>query len=307
MEGTVFVTENISLFEWSKLPMPFGVAVLLLLLIFLLSPYFSGFNFGIFNIPQFAETQKRALKIIGPVLFVLSIFSFLPLWTTARTDRASEVVNTANNSSKAEDATSNTSTQASANSSPPSLSRPDQVLNFDTVNTYSDPKTAIDAQAYLGAFGIELANKTTGTGVVLFNHLGMYDGKAFLPVSRPNVLTQINSSEPVNFTLSFSRPLSRLSFVIPPLIAAGATGITFPKWRAYGLDAQGVEIVSVGSDQFGSYRHQDSRTVILEAPSSSGACIKAVRFDSDSEHSAAFQAILIDDLALWYASSNKCQ
>ncbi len=184
---------------------------------------------------------------------------------------------------------------------------PDQVLNFDTENTYSDPKTAIDAQAYLGAFGIEVAKKTNGTRVVLLNHLGSYGGKAFLPVSRPNVLTQIDSSDPVTFTLSFSRPLSRLSFVIPPLIAGTASGITFPKWRAYGLDAQGVEIVSVGSDLFGSYRHEDSRTLILQAPRSSGACIKAVRFDSDSEHSAAFQAIMIDDLALWYAASNKCQ
>ena len=301
------MTEKISLFEWSRLPMPFGVAVLLLLLIFLLSPYFSGSNFGLFNIPQFAETQKRALKIIGPVLFVLSIFSFLPLWTTARIDSSSKIVNNANSNSLAEGATPNTSTQASTNSSPPSVSRPDQVLNFDTENTYSDPKTGIDAQAYLGAFGIELTNKTTGTSVVLFNHLGSYDGKAFLPVSRPNVLTQINSSEPVTFTLSFSQPLSRFSFVIPPLIAAGETGITFPKWRAYGLDAQGVEIASVRSDYFGSYRHQDSKTVILETPSRSGACINAVRFDSDSEHSAAFQAILIDDLALWYAASNQCK
>ncbi|HYH79327.1 MAG TPA: hypothetical protein VEX86_06010 [Longimicrobium sp.] len=181
-----------------------------------------------------------------------------------------------------------------------------EVLNFDTENTYSDPETPIDAGAYLGAFGIELENKTAGTRVVLINHLGSYGGKAFLPVSRPNVLTQMGSIDPVTFTLIFSRPLSRLSFVMPPLIAAAESGITFPKWRAYGLDAQGVEIASVGSDQFGSHIHTDSRTFTLPAPGS-GVCIKAVRFDSDSERHAAFAAILIDDLALWYAPSNQCQ
>lgn len=185
-----------------------------------------------------------------------------------------------------------------------SQTAPDQVLNFDAENTYSNPKTPIDAEAYLRQFGIA-TTKTPGTRVVLLNHLGAYDGKAFLPVSRPNILTQIGSSDPVTFTLTFSQPLSRLSFVLPPLIAATKSGITFPKWRAHVLDARGFEIASIGSDQFGSYEHEDSKTITLEAPGR-GACIKAVRFDSDTA-SSAFQAILIDDLALWFAPSNSCK
>lgn len=182
---------------------------------------------------------------------------------------------------------------------------PDQVLNFDAENTYSDPKKPIDAESYLGASGIEVTKKTVGTRVVLINHLGSYEGKAFLPSSRPNVLTQEGSIEPVSFTLNFSRPLSRVSFVLPPLIAASASGITFPKWRAHGEDAQGVEIASVGSEPQGSYIHKDSKTISLQPPD--GRCMRAIRFDSDSQHFSAFQAILIDDLALWYARDNKCK
>lgn len=182
----------------------------------------------------------------------------------------------------------------------------DDVLNFDTVNTYADPGTPVDALSYLGAFGIEVASKTAGTRVVLLNHLGSYEGKAFLPVSQPNVLTQIDSNDPVSFTLIFRRALRKLSFVLPPLIAATTSGITFPEWRVYALDARGTEIASVASDLSGSYIHEDSKGYTLQALPGSGACITSVRFDSDNGHFAAFSAILIDDMALWYAPSNDC-
>jgi len=185
--------------------------------------------------------------------------------------------------------------------------KPDQVFNFDAANTYSDPNSPVDARGYLGASGIELRGITDGTRVILLNHLGSYAGKAFLPVSRPNVLTQIDSNDPVSFTLVFSRPLLKLSFVLPPLIAATESGITFPKWRADALDARELKIVSVGNDLFGSYKHEDSRAFFLEVPPQSGACIKAVKFISDNGHFAAFSAILIDDLAVWYAPTSKCR
>lgn len=183
---------------------------------------------------------------------------------------------------------------------------PDLVLNFDTADTYPDPKTPIDARSYLGAFGIELRGNKSDTRVVLLNHLGSYEGKAFLPVSRPNVLTQVGSNDPVSFTLVFSRPLSKLRFVLPPLSAATGSGITFPKWRADALDAKGNRIAGVGNDLFGSYKHEDSRTFILKSQSRSVTCIKAVQFASDNGHFAAFSAIMIDDLALWYAPVDKC-
>ncbi|MGB4067710.1 MAG: hypothetical protein WBK08_06740 [Nitrospira sp.] len=193
------------------------------------------------------------------------------------------------------------------NSCPPFKPRsPDLVLNFDTVNTYSDTKTPIDARSYLGAFDIELREVTPGTQVVMLNHLGSYGGMAFLPVSRPNILTQLGSNDPVSFTLIFSRPLSKLSFVLPPLIAATQSGITFPKWRADAFDGRGNRIASVANNHFGSYKHEDSRTFILEPIPRGEACIKALKFTSDNGHFAAFSAIMIDDLTLFYAPPSKC-
>lgn len=183
---------------------------------------------------------------------------------------------------------------------------PDLVLNFDTVNTYSDTKTPIDARSYLGAFDIELREVTPGTQVVMLNHLGSYGGQAFLPVSRPNILTQIGSNDPVSFTLIFSRPLSKLSFVLPPLIAATESGITFPKWRADAFDDRGNQIASVANNLFGSYKNEDSRTFFLEQKPNSKACIKTLQFTSNNGHFAAFSAIMIDDLTLFYAPPSKC-
>ena len=97
--------EKISLFEWSKLPTPFGVTVLILSLIFLLSPYLSGTDFGIFKIPPFSETAKRYLRIIGPIVFLLCVFSFLPLWTASRVGRTVGTAN-ANSSSNVPNANS---------------------------------------------------------------------------------------------------------------------------------------------------------------------------------------------------------
>lgn len=174
-----------------------------------------------------------------------------------------------------------------------------QLLNFDTVNTYGDPKTPVDAEPYLGGFEIEIQSVSAGTRVVLQNHLGSYEGKAFLPVSQPNVLTQTGSNDPVSFTLAFRRPLSKLSFVIPPLVAATKSGITFPSWSARAIDSRGNVIASAAGDAFGSKIQEKMKTVVL-APEG-GRCITSVRFDSDNHHRAAFSAILIDDMSLWHA------
>ncbi len=73
------MTDRKSLFKLSELPEPFGITVLILLLIFALAPYFSGADFGIFKIPVFTEQAKKWLKIIGPILLIACITIFLPL------------------------------------------------------------------------------------------------------------------------------------------------------------------------------------------------------------------------------------
>lgn len=72
------MTDKTSLFELSKLPQPFGVILLVLSLILLLSPYLSGADFGVFKVPNFAPGAKKWLKVIGPILFIMCILSFIP-------------------------------------------------------------------------------------------------------------------------------------------------------------------------------------------------------------------------------------
>lgn len=73
------IGDKTSVFEWSTLPTPFGVVLLILALIFLLSPYFSGADFGVFKIPIFTPAAKRWLKVIGPIVFCLCVAIFLPI------------------------------------------------------------------------------------------------------------------------------------------------------------------------------------------------------------------------------------
>lgn len=69
-----------SLFKMSGLPEPFGVVLLVFSLILLLAPYFSGANFGLFEIPIVNESAKKLLKTVGPILFVSCILFFVPVF-----------------------------------------------------------------------------------------------------------------------------------------------------------------------------------------------------------------------------------
>src|SRR6266545_8366533 len=69
-----------SVYEIVRLPEAFGVVLLTVALILFLSPYLSGADFGIFKIPGFPDGTARALRILGPAVFLLSLFLFLPVW-----------------------------------------------------------------------------------------------------------------------------------------------------------------------------------------------------------------------------------
>lgn len=47
--------------------------------ILLLAPYFSGADFGLFKIPQFTDSARKKLKIIGPIVFLALVMSFVPM------------------------------------------------------------------------------------------------------------------------------------------------------------------------------------------------------------------------------------
>ncbi len=72
--------ERSSLFKMSGLPDAFGVILLVLSLVLLLAPYFSGTDFGQLRIPLVNEGTKKVLKIIGPVIFLSCVLFFVPFF-----------------------------------------------------------------------------------------------------------------------------------------------------------------------------------------------------------------------------------
>jgi len=69
-----------SLFQMSGLPETFGVVLLTVGLVLLLSPYLGGYEVGDLSIPELDAATARILKIIGPVIFLVLIFAFVPIW-----------------------------------------------------------------------------------------------------------------------------------------------------------------------------------------------------------------------------------
>lgn len=148
------------------------------------------------------------------------------------------------------------------------------------------------ANSYLAAFGVTLSDVTQGTQVVLYDLRKTYEGQAITAVSGNNALTQVGSNDPVSFTLNFKTPLQAVKFTRPKLIA-GPTGITFPGWKATALDATGRALDESGESLGGYYSDAPPKTFTLK-----GTGIKALRFDSNNNHFAAFSAIVLDDLTL---------
>src|SRR5262245_20397149 len=71
--------DKLSLFKLTGIPDPFGVVLLVFSFILFLAPYFSGADFGLFKIPA-SLAEKKWLKVIGPVVFVACVLSFIPLF-----------------------------------------------------------------------------------------------------------------------------------------------------------------------------------------------------------------------------------
>ena len=72
-----------SLFNILGLPATFTSALLIVGLILLLAPYTGGRDFGLFKIPDFGASANNKLRIIGPIVFVLLLVSFAPLFPPA--------------------------------------------------------------------------------------------------------------------------------------------------------------------------------------------------------------------------------
>lgn len=68
-----------SVFELLRLPVTFQVLLCTFFFILLLAPYFSGSNFGLFQVPTFTPRGQKRLRLMGPALFALVLGCFVPL------------------------------------------------------------------------------------------------------------------------------------------------------------------------------------------------------------------------------------
>jgi hypothetical protein len=135
--------DYVSLFKFSGLPDSFGVILLAFTFILVLAPYFSGADFGLFKVPLFTTAAKKWLKIIGPVIFVTCVFSFIPVIPIKNSAPAD--LNNKNNPSNitgtANDIITKTSTTSTAPQSQPQ-SDPELTVDFD-VSTFSGAEILI--------------------------------------------------------------------------------------------------------------------------------------------------------------------
>ena len=70
------------------LPEQFGVALLLLALVLLLSPYLADTDLGVIKIPEFNPIVKRRLRILGPIAMVAAVLLHVPLVPKEETSKA---------------------------------------------------------------------------------------------------------------------------------------------------------------------------------------------------------------------------
>lgn len=164
----------------------------------------------------------------------------------------------------------------------------DPGLDFEDVDASHG---RVIASLSLARQGLVLEGVTPGTLVVVDDARSIYDGRALVAPSGFNVLTQVNSNDPVTYTLRFPGPVRAVRFTRPALMA-GPTGIVFPAWEAEALDASGRTLRRVSEGLQGYYANTPARTFSLEAPG-----IRALRVRSVNFHFAAFSAAVIDDLA----------
>lgn len=71
--------QRTSIIKLLGLPDTFAVVLLTFSFILALAPYFSGADFGLFKIPQFTDSARKKLKVIGPLLFLAIGMLFIPM------------------------------------------------------------------------------------------------------------------------------------------------------------------------------------------------------------------------------------
>jgi hypothetical protein len=166
------------------------------------------------------------------------------------------------------------------------------VINFDALDASSGAVAGAALTNYLAGYGVTLNNNTLGARVEVISAGDLSGTAQGVPSSPPNFLTQTGGSLPVKFTLRFAKPLQSFGFTRIGL-TAGPAGVSHPAWSAHAFNAAGVELESVSEPLIFSTNNVPARTFQL-----AGNNLTRVEFDSDSQGTASFSGILLDNLVL---------
>ena len=165
------------------------------------------------------------------------------------------------------------------------------LIDFDLLNTSAGAVGGTLLSNYLVGYGITLSNVTDGTEMEAANTNSVTGSIQVEVPSAPNFFTQAGLDQPVSFTLDFASPLQSFGFTRVGLVSS--TGqVSHPQWTATALNSNGTVLSSVMEGLIIA-NSLSERSFVL-----TGNGIASVRFDSDSQQTAAFSAVLLDNLIL---------
>jgi hypothetical protein len=134
------------------------------------------------------------------------------------------------------------------------------------------------------------------------NQQNIAGGKAVLAASSPNLLTQLGSNGPVQFTLRFSTLLTQFGFTRPELLANPF--VSHPAWQVTAFDASGAVASQVGESEIDSSTNVGAREFLLTSTSGPateaeiGPGIASVQFSSEGTGLTTFNGMLVDNFIL---------
>jgi hypothetical protein len=181
-----------------------------------------------------------------------------------------------------------------------------RVLDFRSVDTSSGSGLAVRAAPFLERCGVFITESSpSGSELAIVNNQAFYESKAIKPTHSANFLTQLHTdNREASFTLRFAQPLRSVSFTRPALYSETNSGITYPAWRAFALDAAGNQLAFAGEALFrkgsDTVTPPEPKVYTLAAPAFDG--IAALRFETDPRLGrlpfAAFASVVIDQMTL---------
>jgi hypothetical protein len=170
------------------------------------------------------------------------------------------------------------------------------LIDFDPLNTSAGAVGGTLLANYLARYGVTLANVTVGTAMEAVDTNSLTGNVEVEAPSSPNIFTQAGLNQPVSFTLLFATNLQAFGFTRAGLFASSGLA-SHPQWTATTFNSAGTPLSSVTEGLILSARPVAERSFVL-----TGNGIASVRFDSDSQQTAAFSAVLLDNLVLDYNS-----